>query len=310
MFKLISNEEKYDGKLIHRSLLFTAGHNRKYLDKSFQTAADAIVYDLEDAVPEKWKKDAREILREYLSNPLPDNRPVYVRINPLETGLTMMDIDATACPNLNGFVYPMTNTREDLIAFDAQLSLKEKQLGLPAYYFDVIALIETPRGILNLREIATASRRLVGLLFGSEDFLAEQEGRHGKEARGMETPRHMVAIAAKANNIMAIDSPYVQVGDFEGLKSHIEQARDMGYEGMLVMSPRELEIIHSRYTPDEAEVTKAAEIIRLADEAAKNDRGIIIHDGIFVSPPTLKAARKLFERSNNINTYLDFVKSK
>ena len=59
-------KKKYDGKLIHRSLLFTAGHNRKYLDKSFQTAADAIVYDLEDAVPEKWKKDAREILREYL----------------------------------------------------------------------------------------------------------------------------------------------------------------------------------------------------------------------------------------------------
>ncbi|MCB2221976.1 MAG: CoA ester lyase [Bacteroidetes bacterium] len=303
-------KKKYNGKLIHRSLLFTAGHNRKYLDKSFQTAADAIVYDLEDAVPESRKKEAREILREFLAQPLPDNRPVYVRINPLETGLTMMDIDATACQNLNGFVYPMTNTREDLIAFDAQLFLKEKQLGLPPHYFDVIALIETPEGVLNLREIAAASKRLVGLLFGSEDFLAEQEGRHGKEARGMQTPRHMVALTAKANKIMAIDSPYVQVGDFEGLKEHIEQARDMGYEGMLVMSPREIDIIHERYTPDENEVNRAAEIIRLAEEAAKNDRGIIIHEGIFVSPPTLKAARKLFERSSNIKNYLDFIKHK
>jgi len=302
-------KKKYNGKLIHRSLLFTAGHNLKYLQKSFQTKADAIVYDLEDAVPESKKKEAREILRDYLSNPLPDNRSVYVRINPLETGLTMMDIHATASPNINGFVYPMTNTREDLIAFDAQLFLMEKQLGLPHGHFDVIALIETPEGILNLREIATATNRLVGLLFGSEDFLAEQEGRHGKEARGMETPRHMVAMAAKANNIMAIDSPYVQVGDYEGLKEHIEQARDMGYEGMLVMSPREIDIIHERYTPDEAEVKKASEIIRLANEAAKNDRGIIIHEGLFVSPPTLKAARKLFERNKAINDYLEFITS-
>ena len=302
-------KEKYSGRLIHRSLLFTAGHNQKYLDKSFQTEADAIVYDLEDAVPWNRKKEAREILKKYLSTPMPDNRPVYVRINPLETGLTMMDIDATASPNLNGFVYPMTNTREDMIAFDAQLFLKEKQLGLPSGYFDVIALIETPEGILNLREIAQVSKRLVGLLFGSEDFLAEQEGRHGKEARGMETPRHMVAITAKANNIMAIDSPYVNVGDFDGLKEHIEQARDMGYEGMLVMSPREIEIIHQRYTPGDDEVKNAAEIIRLSEEAAKSDRGIIIHNGIFVSPPTLKAARKLFERNNNIREYLAFIKS-
>lgn len=301
-------KKKYSGKLIHRSLLFTAGHNPKYLKKSFQTEADAIVYDLEDAVPENKKKEAREILRAFLKEPLPDNRSVYVRINPLETGYTMLDIDATASPNINGFVYPMTNTREDLIAFDAQLSLKEKQLGLPPGHFDVIALIETPEGILNLKEIAMATKRLVGLLFGSEDFLAEQEGRHGKDARGMETPRHMVAMAAKANKIMAIDSPYVQVGDYEGLKNHIEQARDMGYEGMLVMSPREMEIIHNRYTPDEQEVQKASEIIRLAEEAAKNDRGIIIHDGLFVSPPTLKAARKLFERNQAINDYLEFIK--
>ena len=122
-------KKKYSGKLIHRSLLFTAGHNLKYLEKSFQTDADAIVYDLEDAVPEGRKKEAREILRDYLSKPLPDNRSVYVRINPLETGYTMLDIDATASPNINGFVYPMTNTREDMIAFDAQLFLKEKQLN-------------------------------------------------------------------------------------------------------------------------------------------------------------------------------------
>ncbi|MCD4698839.1 MAG: CoA ester lyase [Bacteroidales bacterium] len=301
-------KQKYQGKLIHRSLLFTAGHNKKYLEKSFTTDADAIVFDLEDAVPANKKEEARVVLREFLSNDLPDNRPIYVRINPIETGYTLLDIDATACSNINGFVYPMANKPEDLIAFDAQLALKEKILGLPSHHFDIIALIETPEGVLNVREIAKVSDRVVGLLFGSEDFLAEQEGRHGKDARGMGYPRHKVAITAKANNIMAIDSPYVHVGDFEGLKNHIEQAMDMGYEGMLVMSPRELEIIHQRYTPGEKEVENADHILRLSDEAAKNDKGIIIHNGIFVSPPTLKAAKKLIKRAEAIKDYLRFVK--
>ncbi|MCF8404798.1 MAG: CoA ester lyase [Bacteroidales bacterium] len=303
-------KKKYNGKLIHRSLLFTAGHYKKYLEKSFTTSADAIVFDLEDAVPFNKKEEARVVLREFLSKDLPDARPVYVRINPIETGYTLLDIDATACSNINGFVYPMANKPEDIIAFDAQLALKEKILGLPAGQFDIIALIETPEGVLNVKRIAKASKRIVGLLFGSEDFLAEQEGRHGPEARGLQYPRHKVAITAKANNIMAIDSPYVHVGDFEGLKRHIVQAMDMGYEGMLVMSPRELGIIHEYYTPGEKDVEDATRIIELSEEAARNDKGIIIHNGIFVSPPTLKAAKKLFVRAQAINDYLAFIHKK
>ena len=170
---------KYNKKLVHRTLLFTAGHNPKYLKKSFETDADAIVFDLEDAVPYNKKEEARVILKEFLSKDLPDNRPVYVRINPLNSGLTLLDIDAVVSPNINGFVYPMAYSSRDLIAFDAQLSLKEQVLNLPKKYFDIIVLIETTESILNLKDIATASDRIVGLLFGSEDFLAEQEGEHG-----------------------------------------------------------------------------------------------------------------------------------
>ena len=300
-------KQKYNKKLIHRTLLFTAGHNPKYLKKSFETEADAIVFDLEDAVPHNKKEEARKILKEFLSKDLPDNRPVYVRINPLNSGLTLLDIDAVVSPNINGFVYPMAYSSRDLIAFDAQLSLKEQVLNLPKKYFDIIVLIETPESILNLKNIATASDRIVGLLFGSEDFLAEQEGEHGDNAEGISVPRHIIAMTAKANKILAIDTPYVHVGDFEGLKKHIKQAKRLGFEGMLIMSPREISMVKEMYTPSEDDVKKAKEIIRLSDEAVKENKGIAIHNGIFISPPTLKAARKLLQRTNAIKEYEKFV---
>lgn len=300
-------KQKYNKKLIHRTLLFTAGHNPKYLKKSFETEADAIVFDLEDAVPYNKKKEARVILKEFLSKDLPDERPVYVRINPLNSGLTLLDIDAVVSPNINGFVYPMAYSARDLIAFDAQLSLKEKLLNLPKKYFDIIVLIETPESILNLKEIATASDRIVGLLFGSEDFLAEQEGEHGENAEGIATPRHIIAMTAKGNNILAIDTPYVKVGDFEGLKKHVKQAKQLGFEGMLIMSPREISIVKKMYTPQEQDVKKANEIIKLSEQAVKENKGIVIHNGIFISPPSLKAAKKLLNRENAIKEYENFI---
>jgi len=298
---------KYNGKLVHRSMLFTAGHNPKFLKKAFETNADAIIIDLEDAVPEHKKEEARQMSKKFITQNLPDNRPLYFRINPLGTGLTMLDIDAVACENVNGFVYPMAFSAKDIIAFDAQLSMKEKLLGLPPKYFDIIALFETPASILNLKEIASASDRIVGLMFGSEDFLAEQEGSHGQNAKGIELPRHLLAMTAKANNILAIDTPYVNVGDFEGLKKHIQQAKTFGFDGMVIMSPRELPIIMDKYTPNNEEINKANEIVELSIQASKNNKGIIIHNGIFVSPPTLKAAKKLKQRADNIKKYDSFI---
>lgn len=301
-------KDKYKGKLNHRSLLFTAGHNLKYLNKSFKTEADAIVFDLEDAVPENKKDEARDTLKEFLSKPLPDNRSVYVRINPLESGYTILDLDAVVSPFIDGFVYPMAYSAVDLIAFDAQLALKEKVLGLPNKFFDIIVLIETPASILKLDEIASASDRIVGLLFGSEDFLAEQGGSHGENGMGMQVPRHLVAMAAKGKGLMAIDTPYVNVGDFEGLKEHIKQARILGYDGMLIMSPKELKIANSMYLPDENEIKKASEIVKLQEQAIKENRGIVIYNGVFVSPPTLKAAIKTMDKVERIRKYQEFVK--
>lgn len=290
---------KYSGRYIFRTVLFTAGHNDKYIKKAFESNADTIVLDLEDAVPASKKAEARAKIMEVLKANT-DKRPVFVRINPLETGDTLKDLDEVACEELSGFVYPKVYNAEDMKVFDAQLSLKEKNLNLPKGHFDIIALIETPEAVLNAHEIAKASKRIKALLYGCEDFLADMEGEHGIEGRSLLVPRHMVSMAARAANIIPIDTPYVKIGDFEGLKEHIQQAKELGFEGMLVMTPKEISIVKEKYSPSQEEVEKARKLVQFSLETNEADRGIAVVDNIFVSPPTLSRAKKLLARYENI----------
>nr|WP_321406543.1 CoA ester lyase [uncultured Carboxylicivirga sp.] len=299
---------QYKGRFVARTLLFTAGHNWHYLEKAFQSDADVIVIDLEDAVPSARKSEARESITKILDSDLPDKRPVFVRINPMETGDTLKDLDVAADVRLFGFVYPKAYNAKDIEVFDAQLTLKEKNLGIENGHFKIIVLLETPESVLNALEIAKASERVVGLLFGSEDFLAEIEGEHGVGGRSILIPRHMVAMAARAAGIVPIDTPYVNIGDFDGLKQHIDQAKELGFEGMLVMSPKEIELVKTSYTPTTKEVERAVEILNLFEETNNADRGISVKKGLFISPPTVSRARKVLARIEKIKAFEAYIK--
>lgn len=301
-------KEQYKGKFVARTLLFTAGHNWHYLQKAFESDADVVVLDLEDAVPAAKKEVARETIIKVLDSDLPDKRPVFVRINPMETGDTLKDLDVVADPRLYGFVYPKAYNAKDVEVFDAQLTMKEKNLGIENGHFKIIVLLETPESVLNAHEIAKASNRVVGLLFGSEDFLAEIEGEHGHEGRSILTPRHMVSMAARAAGVVPIDTPYVNIGDMEGLKIHIKQAKELGFEGMLVMTPKEIELVKNSYTPAQKEVDKAREILSLSEETNKADRGISVKKGLFISPPTVSRAKKILARMEKIEAFESYIK--
>lgn len=304
--------KQYPGPWILRTVLFTAGHIEKFIKKSFSVGADCIVLDLEDAVPDNQKEFARHMIKNTVQSPAAKaNRvPIMVRVNPLESGLTLEDLDTVACEEICGFVYPKAYTADDIKAFDAQLALKERILGLEPGHFDIIVLIETPRAVLNAYNIATASPRVIGLLFGCEDYLTDMEGTHGPEGRSLLCPRHLMSMAARAAGITPIDTPYVQVHDDEGLKKHITQAAELGYEGMLVMSPRQIEIAKSMYTPTEETVLEAREMVALATEAASENRGIAVSKGVFISPPTLKRSQKIIKKYDEIMAFEAFIATK
>lgn len=290
----------YPGSWVIRSMLFVPGHIEKMARKATTSEADCVVLDLQDAVPDPDKSEARTTIRRVLEEGLFEKKTVFVRVNPLDTEMTLVDVDAVACRQLHGFVYPMAYVPEDIVTFDAQLRMMETTLGLEIGHFSIVILIETPLGVLNAYPLAKASPRVVGLLFGCEDYLAELEGRHSEGDISLHTPRAQVALACRAAGIEPIDTPYVKVHDLEGLRPFAERARDLGMAGMLVMTPKQIPIAHEVYTPNEIEVTLARKMVQAADEAAKGGRGIAVVEGMFVSPPTLKAARKLLDRSNAI----------
>lgn len=297
----------YDGPWSLRTLLFVPGHIDKMLAKAPGTDADCVVLDLEDAVPIDEKANARVKIREVLESGLYARKTVFSRINPLESGLTLKDLEGVACEELHGFVYPMAYTADDIKNFDAQLRLIEAHKDLPRGHFSIIVLIETPLAALNAYELATASDRVVGLLYGCEDYLAEIEATYGANYETLHTPRSLVVMGARAAGVVPIDTPYVKVHDIEGLEVFAQQARDLGMDGMLVMTPKQIETAHRIYTPSAEAVEYARVVVEEAEKASKEGRGILVVDGKFISPPTLKAARKLLARHVAICKLQDFA---
>jgi citrate lyase subunit beta/citryl-CoA lyase len=194
----------------------------------------------------------------------------------------------------------MADTADDIKKFDAQLSLIETHLDLKRGHFSIIPLIETPEAVLNALQIAASSTRVVGLLFGCEDFFAETAARHTDIDMSLHTPRALIVLAARAAGITPIDTPYVQVHDLAGLRVFATRARDLGMAGMLVMTPRQIEVAHEVYSPTDDEVREAEAIVAAAEEARENGRGIIVVDGRFISPPTLRASERLLEHHRAI----------
>ena len=293
----------YPGKWLFRTLLFTPGNNEELIVKSAKSKADCVVLDLEDAVPPQFKKSARKSIRNALTENLFARKPVMARINPMDTGLTLLDLNAVACKQLNGFVFPKACTPDDIKAFDAQLSLKEKTLGLDKNHFDIIVLIETTLGVLNAYQMAVSSPRVVGLLFGCEDYLADVQGLHNANAMSLLVPRNLVCIAARAADVAPIDTPYVHVHDEKGFTLHLQQGKELGFDGLLVMSLRQIDPALKIYSPSLEEIENAREIIALADKVKSEGKGTALYKGKFISPPTERQAQVILEKQKQIELF-------
>jgi len=289
--------------MVMRTFLFVPGHIDSMLSKAPNVDADCIAFCLEDAVPAINKVEARVKVRKALDEGGFGNKNLFVRINSMDTGLTLLDLDAVACKNLSGFVYPMANNADDIRNFSAQLSLIEHQHGLEVGSFSIVVLIETPQAVINAYELAQASERVVALLFGCEDYMAAMESRYAENEMSLFVPRSNVAIAARAAGVEAIDTPYVNMDDYTGLKRFASTGRDLGMSGMLVMSPKQIPIIKECYSQSVEEVEIAESIVNASKLAARQGKGIVVVDGNFVSPPTVKQSKKLLERALLVKSF-------
>lgn len=285
---------------VFRTMLFVPGHLERLLEKGISAGADCIVLDLEDAVPESYKEEARIKIKDALSSGAYSGKVVYVRVNPGYSGLQEDDIADTACKELTGYIFPHVDNAGEIRDYNLRLTSVEKKSGLPAGHFKVIPLIETASAVINALSIAKASDRITNLLFGCEDYIASSQGRHTADNVSMLYARTAMVLAARAAEIEPIDGPFVNLDDTAGLQRFAEQGRDLGMTGMLIISPRQIPLVQKIYTPSNEEITRAKEIIRLHEESIRLGFNISCGEKLFISPPTVRAARSLLKRYESI----------
>jgi len=284
-----------------RSLMFVPGHSDKLLQSAAKSEADVLLIDIEDSVqPVKNKQIAREKLIKYIKGGSFDGRIIFPRINDRESGQLLKDVTQLAIEGVEGFMYPKAKTGKDIYFFCKLLETIEYEKGLEIGTFKIIALIETASAVLNAEEICKASSRVVAIAFGSEDFITDLEGDHDEEHISLFTPRTMIAMAARASKVTPIDTVHVRVKDLVDLETNLILSKKIGFEGMLVLNPIELPLVHKYYSPTKEEVLNAEELLRLDKEARENDQGVAIMNGKFIGPPFVLKANKILKKHNKI----------
>ena len=294
-----------------RTMLYIPSQKLNYIESASNCNADTLVLDLEDSCqPDSNKIIGRENIVKALKSGIFGKRIVLVRINPRKTGFMFDDLNTITSEELDGIHYPMTATKEDVIFLDNLLTEIEMSKGFEVGKFKIFPVIETGQGLMNALEIAQASKRNIALGFGGEDFATDIGCIRDKENISIQIPRQTVVFAARSTGIPPIDTPHIDVHDLDGLDKHVAQARLLGFEGIQMLSPKEIEICHKHYTPTFKEIEEAREMVSMYDDAIKKDSGVVIVNKKFVSPPTYKRALKLLERHDKIERYLKLKNEK
>ncbi|HET8858757.1 CoA ester lyase [Marivirga sp.] len=293
---------KSDDFFLMRSLMFVPAHNLKLMESASTKNADVLLLDLEDSVqPTENKPIARANIKDWVESGRFGNKKIFPRVNDRESGQLLKDIYQLTIEGVHGFMYPKAKKGEDIYFIDKLLETIEYEKEIPIGTFKLIPLIETTAAVLNAQEICKASSRVIAIAYGCEDFITDLGGIHDSAGQSLFTPRAMIAMAAKANNVVPIDTVHINVHDLDELEENLKIAKILGFEGMMVLNPKEIPLVHQYFSPTEEEVTNANEILMLAHEAKKEGKGVALVNGKFVGPPMILSSQKILKKMDLIN---------
>jgi citrate lyase subunit beta/citryl-CoA lyase len=279
-----------------RSLLFVPGDSERKFARAAQAGADALILDLEDAVALSRKEVARTAVAKLLEDKAPRDWAFFVRVNDLQTGMTLDDMSAVVKPGLDALLIPKANGAHDIERFGHYLDALEVRAGMtPGAVKLAVVSTETPKAMFNLGSYAPAHSRLVGLTWGAEDLSAALGAAGNKEPDGAWTFPYKVArahclFAAAAAEVAPIDTLYVDFKDSEGLERDCRLSRRDGFSGRIAIHPDQVATINRCYAPSEEEIAHARRIVEAFE--SNPGAGTLGIDGKMVDVPHLKAARK------------------
>jgi citrate lyase subunit beta / citryl-CoA lyase len=279
---------------LFRSLLFCPANEPRKIARLARSAADAVVLDLEDAVADAHKIAARGTAREALS--ALDGVTRCVRVNSFETGLTVGDVAAVVCAELDAIVLPKAETVQDIRRLDRLIARAEATNGVAAGAVRVIAIVETCAGIAAAAELAGGGSRLCRIVFGAGDLAADLglPTIRGDLSAALAYGRAKIVYAARAAGLPPpVDGPYLHVRDLAGFARDSETARALGHGGRLCLHPDQVPVVNRIFSPDAEEVAFARKLIAAFAEAEGAGSASITVDGVFVDYPIARKARHI-----------------
>lgn len=290
-----------------RSLMFVPAHNHKLLDSSLRRDADVLLLDIEDSVPMNDKQAARDNIKEFVQRPEAKDKLIFPRVNDRESGELLKDLYQLTISGITGFMYPKSTKEEDVYFVGKLLETIEYEKKLPIGTFKLIPLIETAGAVINIKEICTACTRVVAVAFGCEDYVTDLGGKHDPEGQSIFYARNAIVNAARATGVLPIDTVHIKVHDLEDLERNLILSKNLGFEGMLVLNPKELPLVNQYFSPSEDEDAWAEEMVQLTAEAKAEGKGVAVKDNKFIGPPMLKMAMSIIKKKQQIESAKNHV---
>lgn len=288
---------------LRRTMLYVPGNNAGMIKDVHIYGSDSIMFDLEDSVSMKEKDAARFLVFQALKTIDYGDKEIVVRVNGLDTPFGREDFRAMVHAKPDIIRLPKTEKPEDVVQADLLITELEKEAGIEVGTIKLFAAIESALGILNAYSIAIASKRLVGIAIGAEDFVTDLKTSRSKEGVELLAARSQIVFAARAAKISAIDTIFSNVEDEEGLIRETSLIKQLGFDGKSVINPRQIETVHKIFTPSEAEIKNAIRVLEAIKEAEAKGSGVIALDGKMIDKPIVERAIRVLDLASAARIY-------
>jgi citrate lyase subunit beta/citryl-CoA lyase len=276
-------------------MLYVPGNNPGMIKDSVIYNTDCIMFDLEDSVAIAEKDAARFLVYEALRTLDPSGKEFLVRINTLESGLGVKDLEAVVRTKAAAVRLPKAESAKDVIDCERDIERIERENGIETGSTRMMAAVESAAGALNAKEIALASKRLIAIAIGAEDYVTDLKTNRSPDGAELMLGRGLVLLAARAAGIDAIDTVYSDVDNTEGFYNEVRLIKQMGFDGKSIINPRQIGPVHEVFTPSEKDIEKSLRVIEAMEEAERKGSGVISLNGKMVDKPIVLRAQRVLD---------------
>ena len=280
-----------------RALLYMPGDDWRKIEKATTLGVDSICMDMEDGTAINKKAEARAVIAQAMKELDFGKSERCIRINSIGSGLEQDDLVAALTTNPDSIVVPKIESTEQVKWVSDQIESYELSNKLNLGSIRLLVGVETAKGILNLKEIAGADKRLEAIIFGGEDFAASIGAVRTQTATELLYARQATVTACAAYDLQALDIVFIDFKDAEGLRIEAGEGAGFGFSGKQIIHPNQVPVVQEAFTPSAEAVAYAKRVVESFEVSQKEGKGAYALDGKMIDMPLLKNAQKVLEQA-------------